>query len=74
MSGLLPQLAAESETITTGGIFTEAGNTMSGFMNMSVEFFNGLWANPMGKIIITLGLVSAAIGLCYKLFLRKKHV
>lgn len=63
-----------TQTITTSNIFTEAANTLKGFMDMSVEFFNGLWANPMGKIIITLGIASAAISLCFKLFLRKKHV
>lgn len=60
--------------VTTNSIFEEAGNTMLGFLDLSVDFFTGLWANPMGKIIITLGLVSAAIGLCYRLFLRRKHV
>ena len=60
--------------ITASGIFEEAGNTMSGIVTMVGDFFTSLWANPMGKIIITLGIVSAAIGLCYKLFLRKKHV
>ena len=62
------------ETVTTTNIFTEAGNTLSGFMDLCVDFFNGLWANPMGKIIITIGLVGAAIGLCYSLVLRKKHI
>lgn len=60
--------------ITTANIFTEAGNTMSGLMELTGDFFTGLWANPMGKIVITLGLVGAGIGLCYRLFLRKKHV
>lgn len=62
------------ETVTTTNIFQQAGETLSGFMDLCVNFFNGLWANPMGKIIITIGLVGAAIGLCYKLFLRKKHI
>ena len=60
--------------ITTSNIFTEAGNTMTGIVNMSTNFFSSLWENPMGKIIITLGLVSAAVGLCFKLFIKKKHV
>lgn len=64
----------EEPQITTANIFTEAGNTMNGFMTMTGDFFTGLWSNPMGKIIITLGLVSGGIGLCYKLFLRRKHV
>ena len=64
----------EGTEITTGSIFEEAGNTMAGFLDLSVDFFTGLWANPMGKIVITLGLVGAAIGLCYRLFLRKKHI
>ena len=65
---------AESAAITTANIFEEAGNTMSGLLNMTGDFFTGLWANPMGKIVIVLGLVGAAIGLCYRLFLRRKHV
>lgn len=60
--------------ITSANIFEQAGETMSGFMTMTGNFFTGLWANPMGKIIITLGLVSGGIGLCYRLFLRRKHV
>lgn len=64
----------ESTTVTTANIFTEAGNTMKGMLDMTGNFFTSLWDNPMGKIIITLGLVSGAIGLCYRLFLRRKHV
>lgn len=64
----------EGSTITSANIFTEAGNTMTGIVDMSTNFFTSLWANPMGKIIITLGLVGAAIGLCFRLFLRRKHV
>lgn len=63
-----------AETITTSGIFTEAGNTMTGIVDMSGNFFSSLWGNPMGKIVITLSLVGAAVGLCYRLFLRRKHV
>ena len=64
----------EGSAITTSNIFTEAGNTMTGIVDMSGNFFTSLWGNPMGKIVITLGLVSAGIGLCYRLFLRRKHV
>lgn len=60
--------------IVTSDIFTEAGNTMTGLMDMTGNFFTSLWGNPMGKIVITLGIVSAVISLCYKLFLRRKHV
>ena len=67
-------IMAENAAITVANIFEEAGNTMSGLMNMTTDFFTGLWANPMGKIVITLGLAGAGIGLCYRLFLRKKHV
>ena len=67
-------MEGSSTAITTSNIFTEAGNTMTGLMEMTGNFFTGLWGNPMGKIVITLGVVSAGIGLCYKLFLRKKHV
>ena len=62
------------EAPTAASIFTEAGNSMTGFMTMTGNFFTTLWENPMGKIIITLGLVSAAIGLCKALFLRRKRV
>ena len=62
------------DPITTAGIFAEAGSTMTGFMTLSTNFFTGLWDNPMGKVIITIGLVSAAVGLCYRLFLRRKHI
>lgn len=60
--------------VTVSSIFTEASNTMSGIMSMTTDFFTGLWGNPMGKIMITLGLVSAGIGLCFRIFLRKKRV
>lgn len=55
-------------------IFGKAGEVMTGFVDMSTDFFTSLWANPMGQIAITLGLVSAAIGLCCRLFLRRRHV
>lgn len=60
--------------ITVADIFKSAGETMTGFVDMSTNFFTSLWANPMGQIAITLGLVSAAIGLCCRLFLRRRHV
>lgn len=64
----------ESAEVTVANIFTQAGDTMTGIMKLTGDFFSGLWANPMGKIIITLGVVSGAIGLCRKLFLHKKYV
>ncbi len=64
----------EAAEIVVGDIFTQAGETMTGVVGMSGNFFTALWAQPMGKIVITLGLVSAGIGLCYRLFLRRKHV
>ena len=64
----------EGTTVTSGDIFTEAGNTMTGMVTMTGNFFSSLWDNPMGKIIITLGLVGGAIGLAKSLYLRKKHV
>lgn len=64
----------ENATVTVQNIFTQAGETMSGIMKMTGDFFGGLWDNPMGKIIITLGVVSGAIGLCTRLFLRKKKI
>jgi len=62
------------EGITVANIFTQVGETMTGLMAATGDFFNGLWNVPMGKIVISLGLVSASVGLCYKLFLRRKHV
>ena len=64
----------EGVTVTVGNIFEQAGEVMTGLVTMTGNFFTSLWANPMGKITITLGLVSGAIGLCYRLFLRRKHV
>lgn len=62
------------DAVTVEGIFTAAGSTMTGIVDMAGNFFTSLWAVPMGQIVITLGIVSAAIGLCYRLFLRRKHV
>lgn len=67
-------LLEEAGTLTTSSIFTEAGNVLSGFMTMSGNFFTSLWAQPAGKLVIGIPLAGAAIGLAYKLFLRKKHV
>lgn len=64
----------EAASITTSGIFEAAGDVMTGFIDMTGKFFTALWDNPMGKITIGLTLVSGAIGLAYKLFLRRKHV
>ncbi len=62
------------DEITVQGLFTAAGEVMTGFMSMTTDFVNGLWANPLGKITISLTLVSGAVGLAYKLFLRRKRV
>lgn len=64
----------EGNAVTSGDIFTEAGNTMSGLVTMTGDFFTSLWGNPMGKIVITIGLVGGAIGLAKSLYLRKKRV
>lgn len=64
----------EQAAITVGNIFTTAGEVMTGFVTMTGNFFTSLWDQPMGKIVIGLGLVSGAIGLGYRLFLRRKHV
>ena len=64
----------EATEITTSNIFNEAGNAMQGIVKMAGDFFTALWANPMGKIICVLGVVSAGIGLAYRIFLRRKHV
>lgn len=63
-----------TEAITTTGIFEEAGNVMTGFIDLTGDFFTSLWAQPMGKIVIGITLVGGAIGLCYRLFLRRKHI
>jgi len=60
--------------VTVADIFTQATATMTGLMAMSTGFFNGLWEISMGKILITLGIVGAAIALCTKLFLKKKRI
>lgn len=62
------------DEITIAGLFTSAGEVMTGFMGMTTSFITGLWANPLGKMSIGLTLVSGAIGLSYKLFLRRKHI
>lgn len=62
------------QEFTTSNIWTEVGTTITGFFTAAGNFFTALWGNPMGKIVVTLGLASGAIGLCYKLFLRKKQV
>ena len=59
---------------TSASIFTAAGEVMTSMLTMTGNFFQGLWSNPMGQIICVLGLVSAVIGLCTRLFLKKKHV
>lgn len=60
--------------ITTGGIFEQAGEVMTGLLDMTGNFFTSLWAQPMGKVVIGLSLVGGAIGLAYRLFLRRKHI
>lgn len=67
-------MTEESASVTVSAIFEQAGDVMSGMLKLAGDFFTGLWAVPMGKITIVLGIVGAAIGLCYRLFLRKKHV
>lgn len=62
------------DSVTVANIFTEAAATMTGLMSMTTGFFEGLWGNPMGKIVITLGLVSAGVGLCKSIYLRRKRV
>ena len=64
----------EAPAVTVSNIFTQAGETLNGLMGMTGDFFSGLWSNPLGKIILTLGLAGTAIGLCKSLFLRKKRV
>lgn len=64
----------ETVPATSESILAKAGEVMTGFISLTGDFFAGLWANPMGQIIIVLGLVSAAIGLCVRLFLRRRKV
>ena len=60
--------------ITVSSIFTSAGEVMTGFMDLTTDFVEGLCANPLGKIAISLTIVSGAIGLAYRLFIRRKRV
>lgn len=64
----------EATELTVGGIFEAAGETMTGFVTMSANFFTALWAVPMGKIVLTTGLVAGGIGLAASLYMRKKRV
>ena len=41
----------EAAEIVVGDIFTQAGETMTGVVGMSGNFFTALWAQPMGKIV-----------------------
>ena len=69
---LLEEVVTE---LTTTNIFTEGTAIMNGFVTMSVNFVSSLWnSNAIGKIVIILPFVSAAIYLGGKLFLRRKHV
>ena len=67
-------LLEDAAAITTSGIFSEAGEVMTGLMTTTGNFFSALWNSPMGKVVIGLSVVSGAIGLAYKLYLRRKHV
>jgi len=58
----------EMLAITTNDIFAEAGSTLTGFMDLTTDFFTNLWNIPMGKIVITIGLVSASIKLGKTIF------
>lgn len=60
--------------LTVNGIFEAATETMTGFIGLAGNFFTSLWAHPMGKISITIGLVGAAIGLGYKIYNVRRHI
>lgn len=62
----------EQTGMTIASLFEYAGEVMTGYVGLATDFFNGLWEHPMGQLIISLTLVSGAIGLCYRLFLGKK--
>lgn len=64
----------EAETIDIASIFTTAGTVMTGFVEMSVNFVNTLWQNPIGKVAIVLPFVGGGVALCYKVFFRRKRV
>lgn len=64
----------EVQNVTVADIFTAAGSTLRGYMGLTTDFFNGLWANPVGQIAITVGIAGGAIGLCSYLFLRKRRL
>lgn len=59
-------------TITIGEIFTTAQETMAGFIGLAGNFFTSMWAHPMGKISMTAGLVTAGIGLGYRIYTWRK--
>lgn len=62
------------EELTIANLFTSAGETMTGFMKLTGDFFTGLWSNPIGKIIVTASIVGGAIALGRSLYLRKKRL
>ncbi len=69
---LLEEVVSE---ITTTNIFSEGGNIMTGFVTMSTNFVSSLWnSNAIGKVIVLLPIIGAAIGLAYRVYLRRKHV
>lgn len=56
--------------ITTNAIFGEAGTVLLDMMELISLFFEKFWGISMGKIIISLTLVGAALYLGRVLFLR----
>lgn len=64
----------ENTAITIANIFEAAGEAMAGYLELAGSFFNSLWNIPMGQLIIASTLAGGAIGLCYRLFFKKKHV
>lgn len=64
----------EAEVISIEGILALGGKVLAGLVDMAGNFFTSLWAHPMGQITIGISLAGAAIGLAYRLFLRKKHI
>lgn len=66
-------LAAGDFDITN--LFSDATQIMSDIVNMATTFITTLWANPIGKVSICIGVISIAVGLGYKLTrLGKKRI
>lgn len=58
-------LAAGDFDITN--LFTDATTILNSLVSMATGFITTLWGNPIGKVSISVGVISIAVGLGYKL-------